>query len=45
MHFFWLVLTIYIHSFLPGKVRREGGGGVLVFKIWTKRGHEKIAQK
>ena len=37
------VFMIY-HSFLISKFR--GGGGGLIFKIWTRRGgHEKNAQK
>ena len=38
-------MQIIIYSFLPLEI---SGSGVLVFKIWTKRGgrgHEKIAQK
>ena len=27
---------LYLHSFLPPKIR--GGGGVLVFELWTKSG-------
>ena len=34
--------AMHCHSFLPPKIRGEMGGGVLVFKIRTKRGVMKI---